>query len=67
MKYSSNQRAVLQQLDKFLVSEKPLTFEECIVWARWQFERDYSTEIRQLLYSLPKDAVGFPYGDWQRF
>lgn len=64
LKYSSNQKAMLDQLNKFLVSEKPLTFEECIVWARLQFENDYSTEIRQLLYSLPKDAVndnGIPF------
>ncbi|KAG8817996.1 hypothetical protein FRC17_011005 [Serendipita sp. 399] len=64
MKYSGNQRTLLQQLHRFLVSEKPLTFEECIVWARLQFEADYSTEIRQLLYSLPKDSVndnGIPF------
>lgn len=57
LKYSSNQKGMLDQLNKFLISEKPLTFEECIVWARMQFENDHSTEIRQLLYSLPKDAV----------
>jgi len=57
LKYSGNQKGVLDQLNKFLVSEKPLTFEECIVWARMQFENDYRTEIRQLLYNLPKDAV----------
>ncbi|KAG9057382.1 hypothetical protein FS842_007083 [Serendipita sp. 407] len=64
MKYTGNQRGVLQQLNRFLVSEKPLTFEECIVWARLQFETDYNMEIRQLLYSLPKDAVndnGIPF------
>jgi ubiquitin-activating enzyme E1 len=57
LKYSSNQKGMLDQLNKFLISEKPLGFEECIVWARMQFENDYSTEIRQLLYSLPKDVV----------
>jgi len=41
----------------FLVTKKPLTFEECIIWARLQFERDYNNDIRQLLFSLPKDAT----------
>ncbi|CAG7848457.1 Ubiquitin-activating enzyme E1 1 {ECO:0000269/PubMed:23416107}; AltName: Full=Poly(A)+ RNA transport protein 3 [Serendipita indica DSM 11827] len=64
MKYSSNQKPLLEQLNRFLVTEKPLTFDECIVWARMQFEKDYNTDIRQLLYSLPKDAVndnGIPF------
>ena len=41
----------------FLVTNKPLTLEECIVWARLQFERDYNNDIRQLLFSLPKDSL----------
>lgn len=57
MRYSGNQSGLLDQLTKFLVTQKPLTFDECIVWARLQFEQDHSTEIQQLLYSLPKDAV----------
>ena len=59
MKYSSNQKPMLEQLNRFLVTEKPLTFDECIVWARLQFEKDYTTDIKQLLYSLPKDAVSW--------
>ncbi|PVG03605.1 putative UBA1-ubiquitin-protein ligase, E1-like enzyme [Serendipita vermifera] len=64
LRYSGNQKGLLEQLNKFLVTEKPLTFEECIVWARMQFENDYNTEIQQLLYSLPKDSVndnGIPF------
>jgi len=41
----------------YLVTDKPLTFEECIVWARLQFEDNFNNSIRQLLFSLPKDAV----------
>ncbi|KAF8640005.1 hypothetical protein AX17_001250 [Amanita inopinata Kibby_2008] len=57
IKYSGQQRDQIEQIVSFLVTNKPLTFEECIIWARLQFERDYNNDIRQLLFSLPKDAV----------
>ncbi|KAH9951667.1 ubiquitin activating enzyme [Amylocystis lapponica] len=57
LKYSGQQKEQVEQLVSFLVTDKPLTFEECIVWARLQFEERYNNAIRQLLYSLPKDAV----------
>ncbi|KAF9475937.1 ubiquitin activating enzyme [Pholiota conissans] len=57
LKYSGQQKEQIEQIVSFLVTNKPLTFEECIVWARLQFERDYNNDIRQLLFSLPKDAV----------
>ena len=34
-----------------------MSFEECIMWARLQYELDYVNEIRQLLFNLPKDQV----------
>ncbi|KAG8967631.1 hypothetical protein FRC03_009660 [Tulasnella sp. 419] len=57
LKYGNSQTEKLIQLRDFLVTAKPLSFEECIVWARNQFEEDYNLAIRQLLFSLPKDAV----------
>jgi len=57
LKYSGQQKEQIEQIVSFLITNKPLTFEECIVWARLQFERDYNNDIRQLLFSLPKDAV----------
>lgn len=57
LKYSGQQKEQIDQIVSYLVTNKPLTFEECIVWARLQFERDYNNDIRQLLFSLPKDAV----------
>src|SRR5258708_5027746 len=57
LKYSGQQKEQIEQIVSFLVSNKPLTLEECIVWARLQFERDYNNDIRQLLFSLPKNAV----------
>ncbi|THH32904.1 hypothetical protein EUX98_g1245 [Antrodiella citrinella] len=57
LKYSGQQKEQIEQIVSYLVTDKPLTFEECIIWARLQFEDKYNNSIRQLLYSLPKDAV----------
>jgi ubiquitin-activating enzyme E1 len=57
LKFSGQQTEQLEQIISYLVTNKPLTFEECIVWARLQFEDKYNNSIRQLLFSLPKDAV----------
>ncbi|KAG7097207.1 hypothetical protein E1B28_004578 [Marasmius oreades] len=57
LKYSGQQKQQVEQLLSHLVTDKPLTFEECIVWARLQFEARFNNEIRQLLFSFPKDAT----------
>jgi len=47
-----------------LVTNKPLTFEHCIIWARLQFEEYFNYSIRQLLYNFPPDAKtdsGMPF------
>ncbi|KAG8893299.1 hypothetical protein FRB99_002069, partial [Tulasnella sp. 403] len=56
LKYGASQSEKVVQIRDFLVTAKPLTFEECIGWARRQFEEDYVNSIKQLLYNLPKDA-----------
>lgn len=57
LKYSGQQKEQVEQIVDYLVTKKPLTFEECIVWARLQFEDKFNNSIRQLLFSLPKDAT----------
>jgi ubiquitin-activating enzyme E1 len=57
LKYSGQQKEQIEQIASFLVKDRPITFEECIIWARLQFEEKYNNAIRQLLFSLPKDAV----------
>ena len=57
LKNSGNQLEILQTLQNFLVTQRPLTFEECIVWARLEFEKRFTNEIQQLLYNFPKDAI----------
>ncbi|KIL00025.1 hypothetical protein PAXRUDRAFT_130794 [Paxillus rubicundulus Ve08.2h10] len=57
LKYSGQQHDHIEQIVSYLVTNKPLTLEECIVWARLQFEEKYNNAIRQLLHSLPKDHM----------
>ena len=40
-----------------ILSNKSSTFEECVEWARLQFEINFSHTIKQLLYNFPIDAT----------
>ncbi len=57
LKQAGNKKQTLETLRDFLVTEKPLTFDDCIVWARYQFEKHYNNAIQQLLYNFPKDST----------
>lgn len=57
LKQSGNEKQTLETLRDFLVTEKPLTFDDCIIWARQQFEKSYNQQIQQLLYNFPKDST----------
>ncbi|KAH7887971.1 hypothetical protein F5I97DRAFT_1864541 [Phlebopus sp. FC_14] len=64
LKYSGQQHDHVGQIVSYLVTNKPLTFDECIIWARIQFEDKFNNAIRQLLHSLPKDhltSTGQPF------
>lgn len=39
-----------------LLNNRPYSFEECIKWARGEFEVKFNHEIKQLLYNFPEDA-----------
>ncbi|KAH8830216.1 ubiquitin activating enzyme [Flagelloscypha sp. PMI_526] len=57
IKTSGQHAGPIEQIYDYLVTNKPLTFDECITWGRLLFEDKYNNSIQQLLYSLPKDAV----------
>ena len=57
LKQSGNGKATLEMLADFLKHERPLTFEDCVQWARMLFEKQYNNAIQQLLYNFPKDSV----------
>jgi ubiquitin-activating enzyme E1 len=56
LKQAGNEKQTLEHLRGFLVTDKPLSFDDCIVWARNQFESQYNNAIQQLLYNFPRDS-----------
>jgi ubiquitin-activating enzyme E1 len=47
-----------------LVTHKPISFDECIAWARHVFQELFHNSIVQLLYNFPVDQVtssGVPF------
>ncbi|PWY72201.1 ubiquitin-activating enzyme E1 [Aspergillus sclerotioniger CBS 115572] len=56
LKQAGNEKQTLEHLRDFLVTDKPLTFDDCVVWARQQFEAQYNNAIQQLLYNFPRDS-----------
>jgi ubiquitin-activating enzyme E1 len=42
-------------IEKILVTERPQTFQDCIVWARLRFEDLFNFVIRNLVFSYPPD------------
>ncbi|KAJ2708175.1 E1 ubiquitin-activating protein [Coemansia sp. IMI 203386] len=56
----SNEQAKIDALTTirdFLVTDKPLAFDDCVAWARKNFETLYNNNIQQLLYNFPADSV----------
>ena len=56
LKQAGNEITTLEGIKEYLVTDKPSTFEDCIVWARKRFEKEYNNDIQQLLYNFPKDS-----------
>lgn len=57
LKQAGSEKQTIETLLDALVTSKPNTFQDCVTWARLQFERQYNNNIQQLLYNFPKDAV----------
>ncbi|KAL7535827.1 hypothetical protein ACHAXR_006761 [Thalassiosira sp. AJA248-18] len=47
----------VMSIRKTLVDERPMSFEDCVVWARLKFETLFNNQIRQLLHNFPEDQV----------
>ncbi|XP_014678413.1 PREDICTED: ubiquitin-like modifier-activating enzyme 1 Y [Priapulus caudatus] len=47
----------LEVLKRALIDDRPSTFEDCIAWARLQFQEHYYNTITQLLYNFPPDQT----------
>ncbi|KAI0563057.1 ubiquitin-activating enzyme E1 [Gracilaria domingensis] len=56
--------STLQTIKSCLIDDRPHTIQDCAEWARRVFEKLFSTDIRQLLHTFPKDNVdknGVPF------
>ena len=57
LKQQGNDISAVESIRDYLVTEKPRSADDCIVWARKQFESEYNNAIQQLLYNFPKDST----------
>lgn len=57
LKQAGNELPTLESIRDYLVTERPHNVDDCIVWARKQFENQYNNAIQQLLYNFPKDST----------
>ncbi|KAI8450963.1 hypothetical protein BY996DRAFT_4586669 [Phakopsora pachyrhizi] len=64
LRQGGNPTEQLKQINEYLVENRPNNFADCVRWARLKFEQEFNNEIRQLLYSLPRDLLtkeGVPF------
>ena len=57
LKQAGNEIPTLESIRDYVVTEKPHNFDDCIIWARRQFESRYNNDIQQLLHNFPKDCT----------
>lgn len=57
LKQSGNEKPTLEMLVDYLTNDRPLTFEDCVEWARRLLEKNFNHAIQQLLFNFPKDSV----------
>ncbi|KAG2386072.1 hypothetical protein C9374_003221 [Naegleria lovaniensis] len=50
-------KMVLENVYESLVTHKPISFEDCIAWARLKFDQLFNHKIQQLMYNFPIDHV----------
>ena len=53
----STKKVVLENIYESLVSQQPLSFEDCVEWGRTKFEQMFNNNIQQLLYNFPLDMI----------
>lgn len=48
---------ILESVKAALITDRPKSFEDCILWARLHWEDQYSSQIKQLLFNFPPDQL----------
>jgi ubiquitin-activating enzyme E1 len=56
LKQSGDVKGTLESISDSL-NNRPYSFEDCIKWARLEFEKKFNQEIKQLLFTFPEDAT----------
>jgi len=56
-KQQNSRIETLENIRNCLVTHRPRRFEECIEWARLEFEDKFSNQIKQLLHTFPPGTV----------
>ncbi|CAH2352326.1 ubiquitin-activating enzyme E1 1 [[Candida] railenensis] len=56
LKQNPDIKGTLENIAEYL-NQRPYSFDDCIKWARIEFEKKYNHEILQLLFNFPKDAT----------
>jgi ubiquitin-activating enzyme E1 len=49
--------STLETVHRCLIRDRPSSVDDCIVWARMQFEKMFNSDIRQLLHTFPSDST----------
>lgn len=56
LKQAGDVKGILESISDSL-NDRPYTFEDCVKWARLEFEKKFSYDIKQLLFNFPADAT----------
>lgn len=56
LKQNPDIKGTLENISSYL-NQRPYSFEDCVKWARIEFETKFNHEIQQLLYNFPPDAT----------
>ncbi|KAI3406137.1 UBA1 [Candida oxycetoniae] len=55
LKQNTDKKGTLENISNYL-NKRPYDFDDCIRWARLEFEAKFNHDIKQLLYNFPPDA-----------
>ncbi|KAK6204674.1 uncharacterized protein RJT21DRAFT_117116 [Scheffersomyces amazonensis] len=56
LKQNPDIKGTLENISTYL-NKRPYNFDDCVKWARLEFENKFNHDILQLLYNFPKDAT----------
>eukprot|EP00735_Rhodelphis_limneticus_P003966 TRINITY_DN15509_c0_g1::TRINITY_DN15509_c0_g1_i1::g.30466::m.30466 TRINITY_DN15509_c0_g1::TRINITY_DN15509_c0_g1_i1::g.30466 ORF type:complete len:1040 (+),score=270.94,sp/Q29504/UBA1_RABIT/57.35/0.0,ThiF/PF00899.16/7.1e-14,ThiF/PF00899.16/7.4e-31,UBACT/PF02134.16/6.9e-14,UBACT/PF02134.16/3e-26,UBA_e1_C/PF09358.5/3.2e-42,UBA_e1_thiolCys/PF10585.4/7.6e-22,UBA_e1_thiolCys/PF10585.4/0.011,P2/PF07194.6/0.53 TRINITY_DN15509_c0_g1_i1:65-3121(+) len=56
-KQTGTRLATLESLRDALITNRPISFEQCIAWARNKFQELFHNNIRQLLFNFPPNMT----------